>query len=183
MNEKFILELLEKFDTSSARELEIQKDGLKIVFSKNTRETVAFDPAQAAPNFESSVPFSNPISIDAHGRSANTSTRAQTQDPNQAHAESSVPATSSKLAEVSTAGGETIKSPIVGTFYRSPSPDSPAYVEKGKKVKKGDAICILEAMKMMNTLEAEFDCVIEDILVQNGELVEFDQDLFRIKRM
>lgn len=75
-----------------------------------------------------------------------------------------------------------IKSPLVGTFYRSPSPDAPVFVEKGSKVKKGDALCILEAMKMMNTLESEFDGVIEEILAQNGDLVEFDQVVFLLRK-
>jgi biotin carboxyl carrier protein len=76
-----------------------------------------------------------------------------------------------------------IKSPIVGTFYRAPSPDAPVYCEVGKTIKKGQPLCILEAMKMMNTLEAEYDCVIEEILVANGELVEFDQPIFKVKKV
>ena len=68
------------------------------------------------------------------------------------------------------------------TFYRAPSPDAPVYVEEGKSVKKGDPLCILEAMKMMNTLESEFDCTVEKILVQNGDLVEFDQPLFLVRK-
>jgi acetyl-CoA carboxylase biotin carboxyl carrier protein len=76
-----------------------------------------------------------------------------------------------------------IKSPIVGTFYRAPSPDAPSYVEVGSSVKKGQPLCILEAMKLMNTLEAEYDGVIEEILVQNGDLVEFDQPIFKIRKV
>ena len=73
-----------------------------------------------------------------------------------------------------------IKSPIVGTFYRTPSPDSPPYVEKGTKVKKGDPLCTIEAMKLMNQLIAEFDCEIVSILVNQATLVEFDQPLFEV---
>lgn len=76
----------------------------------------------------------------------------------------------------------TVKSPIVGTFYRSPSPDAPAYVEKGNTVHKGQPLCVLEAMKMMNTLECEYDGVVEDVLAANGDLVEFDQPLFVIRK-
>ena len=76
----------------------------------------------------------------------------------------------------------TVKSPIVGTFYRSPSPDAPAYVEKGSTVHKGQPLCVLEAMKMMNTLECEYDGVVEDVLAANGDLVEFDQPLFVIRK-
>jgi acetyl-CoA carboxylase biotin carboxyl carrier protein len=78
------------------------------------------------------------------------------------------------------AEGNTIKSPMVGTFYRSPSPSSPAYVEVGKHVKAGDVVCIVEAMKMMNQIEADQAGVIEAFLVEDGEPVEFDQPLIRI---
>jgi acetyl-CoA carboxylase biotin carboxyl carrier protein len=76
--------------------------------------------------------------------------------------------------------GNVIKSPMVGTFYRTPAPGSPAFVEVGKTVKKGDTICIVEAMKMMNHIEAEVSGVIESILVENGQPVEYDQPLFTI---
>ncbi|MBD8492744.1 acetyl-CoA carboxylase biotin carboxyl carrier protein [Pseudomonas syringae] len=76
--------------------------------------------------------------------------------------------------------GHVVKSPMVGTFYRTPSPTSPAFVEIGKTVKKGDTICIVEAMKMMNHIQAETSGVIESILVENGQPVEFDQPLFTI---
>jgi len=76
--------------------------------------------------------------------------------------------------------GNAIKSPMVGTFYRSPSPSSPAFVEVGKHVKAGDVVCIVEAMKMMNQIEADQAGVIEAFLVEDGEPVEFDQRLIRI---
>ncbi len=73
-----------------------------------------------------------------------------------------------------------ITSPMVGTFYRSPSPTSPAFVEVGQTVKVGDVLCIIEAMKMMNQIEADKAGTIEAILVDNGEPVEFEQPLFSI---
>jgi acetyl-CoA carboxylase biotin carboxyl carrier protein len=73
--------------------------------------------------------------------------------------------------------GEPVKSPMVGTFYRSPSPSAPKFVEVGKQVKATDVICIVEAMKMMNQIEAGRAGVIEAILVQDGQPVEFDQPL------
>jgi acetyl-CoA carboxylase biotin carboxyl carrier protein len=76
--------------------------------------------------------------------------------------------------------GHLIKSPMVGTFYRSPSPSSPAFVEVGQHVKAGDVICIVEAMKMMNQIEADKSGVIEAILVDDAEPVEFDQPLITI---
>ena len=74
--------------------------------------------------------------------------------------------------------GRVLRSPFVGTFYRSPSPGSEAFAEVGKRVKKGDTLCIIEAMKLMNEIEAEFDGVIKEILVENEQPVEFDQPLF-----
>ena len=79
--------------------------------------------------------------------------------------------------------GEIIKSPMVGTFYRAPAPDAAPFVKEGDKVKKGETLCIIEAMKIMNEIEAEFDCEILEILVENGEPVEFDTPLFRVKRV
>ncbi|EKN44580.1 MULTISPECIES: acetyl-CoA carboxylase biotin carboxyl carrier protein [Pseudomonas syringae group] len=76
--------------------------------------------------------------------------------------------------------GHVVKSPMVGTFYRTPAPTSPAFVEVGKTVKVGDTICIVEAMKMMNHITAEKAGVVESILVENGQPVEFDQPLFTI---
>ena len=76
--------------------------------------------------------------------------------------------------------GHVVSSPMVGTFYRSPSPSSPPFVEVGTHVKAGDVVCIVEAMKMMNQIEAEKAGIIEAILVKDGEPVEFDQPLVTI---
>jgi acetyl-CoA carboxylase biotin carboxyl carrier protein len=72
-------------------------------------------------------------------------------------------------------------SPIVGTFYQSASPDSPPFVSINDTVKKGDVLCIIEAMKLMNEIEAEISGTIVEILVENGQAVEYDQPMFRIK--
>ncbi len=79
----------------------------------------------------------------------------------------------SDLAEVS--------SPMVGTFYRSPAPDEPPFVSVGDRITKGQTICIIEAMKLMNELEAEISGEVVEILVENGEPIEFDQPLMRVK--
>jgi acetyl-CoA carboxylase biotin carboxyl carrier protein len=76
--------------------------------------------------------------------------------------------------------GHALRSPMVGTFYRSPSPGSPVFVEVGSTVKVGDVICIIEAMKMMNQITADKAGKVEAILVENGQPVEFDQPLFTI---
>ncbi|MCC7517361.1 MAG: acetyl-CoA carboxylase biotin carboxyl carrier protein [Pseudomonadales bacterium] len=76
--------------------------------------------------------------------------------------------------------GHVVKSPMVGTFYRAPSPDAPPFVEVGKSVKVGDVLCIVEAMKMMNQIEADKAGTIKAILVDDGAPVEFDQPMFTI---
>ena len=77
--------------------------------------------------------------------------------------------------------GNVVKSPMVGTFYSKPSPDSDCYVKVGQKVKKGDVLCIIEAMKLMNEIESEFDGEIVEILVKDEDTVEYGKPLFVIK--
>ncbi|MEC8995476.1 MAG: acetyl-CoA carboxylase biotin carboxyl carrier protein [Pseudomonadota bacterium] len=79
-----------------------------------------------------------------------------------------------------TGKGNVIQSPMVGTFYRAPSPSSAPFVEVGTHVKAGDVVCIIEAMKMMNQIEADYAGVVETIIVEDGEPVEFDQALMTI---
>lgn len=76
--------------------------------------------------------------------------------------------------------GHLVKSPMVGTFYRSPAPGASSFVEVGSKVKKGDTLCIVEAMKMMNQIVADKDGVVEAVMVEDGQPVEFDQPLVRL---
>ena len=73
-----------------------------------------------------------------------------------------------------------IKSPMVGTFYLKPTPNSKPYVEEGETIKKGETLCIIEAMKLMNEIESEFSGKIEEILVKDGDMVEYGTPLFRI---
>ena len=77
---------------------------------------------------------------------------------------------------------EVITSPLVGTFYRAPSPESDPYAEIGSHVKKGDVLCIIEAMKLMNEIEANVDGEIVEIMAQNGEMVEYGESLFKIRK-
>ncbi|MGC3894308.1 acetyl-CoA carboxylase biotin carboxyl carrier protein [Pseudomonas urmiensis] len=94
------------------------------------------------------------------------------------------PAAAAPVAEAAAAApalkGTVVRSPMVGTFYRKPSPTSPNFAEVGQSIKKGDTLCIVEAMKMMNHIEAEIGGVIDAILVEDGQPVEFDQPLFTI---
>jgi len=78
--------------------------------------------------------------------------------------------------------GVLLTSPFVGTFYRAPAPEAPPFVEAGQAVRKGQVMCIVEAMKLMNEIESEFDGKILDILVKNAEHVEYGQALFRIEK-
>ena len=82
--------------------------------------------------------------------------------------------------EAEDAEGEVVKSPMVGTFYRSSSPDSAPFVEVGDTVKVGDTLCIVEAMKLLNEIESEFAGTIKEILVDNGQPVEYGEPLFII---
>lgn len=87
------------------------------------------------------------------------------------------------VAPAATSKGETITSPIVGTFYRAPSPESPPYVEVGAVVDKGQIFCIVEAMKLMNEIEAEFRCKVLEICKENAKPVEFGDPLFIVERL
>ena len=87
---------------------------------------------------------------------------------------------SEKLTVRQEENGKIVTSPMVGTFYLKPSPNSEPYVKVGQKVKKGDVLCIIEAMKLMNEIEAECDGIVEEILVKDSESVEYGKPLFRI---
>jgi acetyl-CoA carboxylase biotin carboxyl carrier protein len=87
-----------------------------------------------------------------------------------------------KKAEKPAEVGVLITSPFVGTFYRAPAPEAPPFVDVGQAVRKGQVVCIVEAMKLMNEIESEFDGKILDVLVKNAEHVEYGQPLFRIEK-
>jgi len=90
------------------------------------------------------------------------------------------PAPAAPIAETPTETGFVARSPMVGTFYRAPNPESPDFVKVGDSVKVGQTLCIIEAMKLLNEIEAEKEGVIKQILCENGQGVEFDQPLFII---
>jgi acetyl-CoA carboxylase biotin carboxyl carrier protein len=95
-----------------------------------------------------------------------------------AAAPAAAPAAEAPKAEIS---GHIVRSPMVGTFYRTPSPDAKAFIEVGQKVNAGDTLCIVEAMKMMNQIEADKSGVVKAILVESGQPVEFDEPLVVIE--
>lgn len=209
MNEKFILNVFDKFENSSAVLLHIKEGEAELTLKKeaayqNVQTAVSFA-SQNAPNQPiagaapgsgvSYIPAMGPMvsgaGIPGYVNTIGMPDSAAGFVSTGSHSVE-VPGAAAGLtppASVNVGGTEahtdanlvTIKSPIVGSFYRSPSPDAPAYVDKGTKVSKGQPLCILEAMKMMNTLECEYDGIIEEILAGNGDLVEFDQPLFTIR--
>ena len=93
----------------------------------------------------------------------------------------SIPSTTSKKDDSPSENGvDLFKSPMVGTFYRKPSPDDPPFVEIGKKISSGEVLCIIEAMKVMNEIQSETAGEVIEILVEDGESVEYGQPLFKI---
>ena len=89
----------------------------------------------------------------------------------------------SESQQAEEAGITIIRSPMVGTFYTAPAPDAEPYATRGKEVKVGDVLCIIEAMKLMNEIKAEVSGRVVDLLVENGQPVEFDQPLFKIQKL
>ena len=170
MTDSFVFDLIEKFNASSIVSLDYANGDSHIVLKKKdacgSGAVGAVSPVVAGPA-ESAVGSA----VSGAGSSAAATTAVASSG-------------ASEVAAVNDGGAtETVDSPIVGTFYRSPSPDSPAYVEKGTTIKKGEPLCIIEAMKMMNTLTAEFDMEIVEVLIENGSLAEYGQPLFKVKRV
>lgn len=100
--------------------------------------------------------------------------------PAMAHAPMAAPAAAPVAAEAAEPEGHVVKSPMVGTFYRSPSPTAKSFVEVGQSVKAGDTLCIIEAMKLMNEIESDAAGVVKAILIENGQPVEYGEPLFII---
>jgi len=159
MDIRKVKKLIELLEESNIDEIEIKEGEESVRISRNGAQSAAASaghfamPQYAAPQYAPSPPA--PVAA--------------------APAVAAEPA-----AEPAASRGHAVRSPMVGTFYRSPSPSSHAFVEVGHTVKVGDVICIVEAMKMMNQIEADKAGTIEAILVDNGEPVEFDQPLFTI---
>jgi len=153
MTFKEIKELIEIFDETNLTKLSLKNEDIKIELDKN----ISVAPVQTT----------------------------------QAPAPQVAPQTTTTITETTTAPApqtdngdfEYITSPMVGTFYQAASPDSAPYVKAGDKVKAGQTVCIVEAMKIMNEIQAEFDCEIVEILVKDGQAVEFDTQLFKVKRV
>jgi acetyl-CoA carboxylase biotin carboxyl carrier protein len=154
-----IKELIKLVDQSSLQEIEIENEGSKVSIRKPVKSEQVIVAAQA------------PV---AHVQAAPIAPVAQAQPV-------AAPAAPVAAAPAVDANLHKITSPMVGTFYSSPSPTSPVFVNVGDKVNAKTVVCIVEAMKLMNEIEAEVKGEIVEILVENGQLVEYGQPLFLVK--
>ena len=153
---------------------EVSKAGLT-----NFEYTVRIAMSCPQPEEKIVVPASNIALQEAIGVSANSVNGANTAGTEGVAATA---AAQSQAAEaVGEKGGNLVKSPLVGTFYTAPSEDAEPFIKVGDTVKKGQTLAIVEAMKLMNEIESEFDGVVTEILVENEENVEYGQPLFRIQ--
>ncbi len=154
---KAIDKVAEILKSSDIREIKVKDGGSSIFMTKNDTATTSVISAPVA----SSV---SPATVAA------------------APAANSTPASAAPQAEEKEeVSGEEVKSPMVGTFYSAPSPDAAPYVKEGQEVKQGDVLCIIEAMKIMNKIEAEKAGKIVKILAKDGDAIQFDQPLFIIE--
>lgn len=152
---EFLERLIQAIDQSTIDSIEIERGGTRVRIGKTPPQTVAAAP-MAAPVAPAAAPAPAPAAPSSGAPAA------PAPEP---------PA--SNLVDVT--------SPMVGTFYRAPAPDAPAYVDVGTSIGSGDTLCIIEAMKLMNELEAEVSGTVVEICVENGEPVEYGQVLFRIR--
>ncbi|AOM82666.1 acetyl-CoA carboxylase biotin carboxyl carrier protein [Salisediminibacterium beveridgei] len=161
-----IREIIKLVDESSIDEFEFEQNGSKVSVKKHQGQlsSPVQSETKATPKQESPIQTQEPLTP---VRPAEENVAIKTENVSS--------------DEGNRAGVEAVTSPMVGTFYASPSPDAEPYVTKGDKVKADTVVCIVEAMKLMNEIEAEHNGEIVDILVENGELVEYGQELFLVK--
>jgi len=156
MDLNYLKKLIKMLDTSNLAEMEIEEEDTKIKLSK------------PRPKITTGYPVPTTMTIDNTQSQSNSkpevkeAVEVKVEAPNENHVE--------------------IKSPMVGTYYMAPSPDAEAYVQVGSVVKEGSVLCIIEAMKLMNEIESEYNGKILKILVENGTAVEYDQPLFLLEK-
>ena len=165
MDYKEIVNLMKEMNKTNLTKLEIEENGVKICLEK---EAPVVNVAQPVMSNSAYIPAYAPAPV---------------LQPQVAAAPAAVTPVSNESTEKENeeVGTKKIVSPMVGTFYSSASPDKPPFVKVGDKVKKGQTICIIEAMKLMNEIESEHDGEIVKILINNEEMVEFGQPMFLIK--
>ena len=159
MELKEIKELIKLVSESGVSEIEVERGDFKVSIKKNTEKITV---AQAAPVYQS-MPVAAPV--------VSSATSFPTE---KMEAQTSTPAVSNLI---------TVKSPMIGTFYKTPSPDKPSFVNIGDEIKPGKVLCIIEAMKLFNEIESEISGKIVKILVENASPVEYDQPLFLVEPM
>jgi acetyl-CoA carboxylase biotin carboxyl carrier protein len=174
----FVRGLIEVVDSSGIDSLEISRSGTRIKISKTP-------PAGGGPMYYAPSPYPSvqPSMPAAPAGSAGSTTENAPGAPVEGGGERPSGATNAAAAGAETGvdtGLVEVKSPMVGTFYRAPAPEAPPYVEVGTRVSKGQTLCIIEAMKLMNEMESEIEGVVRQVLVDNSEPVEYGQVLFRI---
>lgn len=130
---------------------------------------------------EISIDFADGTKISMKKENIGMITNCQTIETNNVGAITNCTQAERKQIEIEQEEGNLVKSPMVGTFYIKPSPTAESYVEVGKEVKKGDVLCIIEAMKLMNEIESEYAGKVVEILVKDGQTVEYGTPLFRIQ--
>lgn len=157
-------ELIRALDQSSVDELKIEQDGAKLLLRKNQTTTVVAEKSVKSSEVLPS-PTEQPESPKATLEVVSTPSKEESKPEDKPAAENV----------------HTIKSPMVGTFYAAPSPDADPYVNKGDQVKEVSIVCIVEAMKLMNEIEAEVNGKIIEVLAEDGELVEYGQPLFVVE--
>lgn len=156
---KDVYELMELFNALAIQEMELEYHGMKISLKK---EGGSFGVHQEKEGEREDFSFSIPVK-EKNGRSEQQTWKEEMERK--------------RSFERELPGGEVVKAPLAGTFYRSPAPQEPPYVSVGQKVKAGQVLGIIEAMKMMNEILAQEDGVVEEILVENEEMVEYGQPL------
>lgn len=162
---RYVKKLIEMIDESTVDSIEISSDkGMKIRISKTPQQRGAVQVAAAPVALPALMPPPEPRLTPSGGMPM----------PSMEMGESAA------RPEGPTGGGLEVKSPMVGTFYASPEPGAKPYVGVGSRVAKGQILCIIEAMKIMNEIESEFSGVIKEVLVQDSQPVEYGQALFRI---
>jgi acetyl-CoA carboxylase biotin carboxyl carrier protein len=161
---RYVKKLIEMLDGSSVDSIEISSDkGMKLRISKTPQQRGGMQVAAPLPVPTMLAPLAPALPTPAEGVGALPEGAGGAPARNEA---------ATKLLE--------IKSPMVGTFYSAPDPNSPAYVTVGQRVSKGEIVCIIEAMKIMNEIESEYDGVVREIVAENAHPVEYGQVLFRI---
>lgn len=174
MNVEEIRQLVKIVAESEIADLEITRWGRKVKISKYPSHAQVAAPLNGGPIYlkEPAYPYPT-MTVSAPATPAPAAASP---------AVSALPVKESSPPPVAQTNWIDIKSPMVGTFYRAPAPDAEPYVSEGSTVAKGQVLCIIEAMKLMNEIEADFPCRIVEVLVQNAQPVEYNQPLFRVEK-